>query len=69
MIGLHCVDGPSVYATSLLSSTTDFVELEERRRTFWAVYLCDRWTSALGGWPMTIQENGVSNMHHRGVSN
>ncbi|KAG4432241.1 hypothetical protein IFR05_012274 [Cadophora sp. M221] len=59
LMGLHCVDRPGVYGTRFLPPTDDFIELEERRRTFWAAYVCDRWTSALGGLPMTIQETGI----------
>ncbi|KAH7378032.1 hypothetical protein BKA64DRAFT_766797 [Cadophora sp. MPI-SDFR-AT-0126] len=59
LMGLHCVGRPMVYATRFVHAIEDSIELEERRRTFWAAYLCDRWTSALGGWPMAIQESGI----------
>jgi len=28
-----------------LPATDDWVELEERRRTFWAAYIADKWAS------------------------
>ncbi|KAH9204930.1 hypothetical protein DL95DRAFT_348870 [Leptodontidium sp. 2 PMI_412] len=59
MLGLHCIDRPGVYGARFLPPTNDSSELEERRRTFWAAYMCDCWISALGGWPMTIQESGI----------
>jgi hypothetical protein len=36
--------------------STDTLELEERRRCFWAIFVLDRISSASTGWPMSFPE-------------
>ena len=60
MMGLHCLnkrDDDEV--RYILPPATDFIELEERRRTFWAAFFGDRWVSLGTGWPMMIDEAEV----------
>ena len=38
----------------------DWIETEERRRTFWMAYSLDRFVSLRNGWPLTIHEQVVS---------
>jgi hypothetical protein len=61
MLGLHRLDtqggGPS---RQVLPPPKDFIELEERRRTFWVAFHGDRWSSSGTGWSMIIQEKDVS---------
>ena len=59
MMGLQTIDSTSREARNLLPPTKDPIELEERRRTFWAAYFGDRWLSAGTGWPMSINEEEV----------
>ncbi|KAK7995576.1 hypothetical protein PG990_014349 [Apiospora arundinis] len=44
----------------ITSHPKNWIELEERRRTFWMAFCLDRYTSILAGWPMTIDEHDVS---------
>lgn len=37
----------------------EWSELEERRRTWWAIFCSDRLVSATTGWPTLIDENDV----------
>ena len=59
MMGLFSIDDSCVRTGYLLRPTQDPIELEERRRTFWAAYFGDRWVSARTGWPMSINESEV----------
>ncbi|KAI9641400.1 hypothetical protein NHQ30_010202 [Ciborinia camelliae] len=43
----------------LLPPPKDWIELEERRRTFWAAYYGDRWSSCATGWPMMFEEKRI----------
>ncbi|ESZ92849.1 fungal specific transcription factor domain-containing protein [Sclerotinia borealis F-4128] len=43
----------------LLPLSRDWVELEERRRTFWVAYYGDRWSSCATGWPMMFDEQKI----------
>lgn len=64
MLGLHCLDGDSGGQDSkrILPPPKDWIELEERRRTFWGAFFGDRWASSGTGWPMAINEKSVSQM-------
>lgn len=59
MLGLHKLDCDTVDVKLILPEPKDWIELEERRRTFWAAFYNDRWASAGTGWPMIIQEHQV----------
>ena len=37
----------------------DWVETEEKRRTFWMAYSLDRFVSIRDGWPLTLHEQVV----------
>lgn len=62
MAGLNRLDGEVVEAKKCLPPPRDWVELEERRRTFWMVYCMDRYASLGTGWPMALDERDVSNL-------
>lgn len=59
MMGLYRLDGPGLEVKRILPEPRDWIELEERRRTFWAAFYSDRWASSGSGWPMTITESDV----------
>jgi hypothetical protein len=63
MLGLHRIDrNESVKENSFqfpLAETTDPVELEERRRTFWALFIFDAYAGVRTGSPMSICESEV----------
>lgn len=59
MLGLHRLDGERMDVKQILPVPRDWIELEERRRTFWAAFYGDRWASSGTGWPMTIDEREV----------
>jgi hypothetical protein len=59
MLGLHCLDGKGYNIKQILLPPKDWIELEERRRTFWAAFYSDRWASSGTGWPMIIDEKSV----------
>jgi hypothetical protein len=61
MLGLHRLDGnPALQdAKQILPLPKDWIELEERRRTFWAAFYGDRWASSGTGWPMNMDEKLV----------
>jgi hypothetical protein len=59
MLGLHRIDGDKSDVKQILPPAKDWLELEERRRTFWCAFYCDRWASAGTGWPMNMNEKDV----------
>ena len=62
MLGLHRLDGDDCSGKNILPPPKDWIEHEERRRTFWGAFYGDRWASSGTGWPMVIDENDVSNL-------
>ncbi|KAF8847788.1 hypothetical protein BDZ45DRAFT_698912 [Acephala macrosclerotiorum] len=60
MLGLYRLDTDSPDFKQILPAARDWIELEERRRTFWASYYGDRWASSGTGWPMLVDENEAS---------
>ena len=58
MIGLHRIDKHGPYI-GIIPEAKSFIELEERRRTFWAAYLSNRFASKCSGWPIAINEHEV----------
>ena len=60
MLGLHRIDGFGLDVKQCLPPPKDWVEREERRRTFWLAFCEDRYASVGTGWPMTIDERDVS---------
>ena len=59
MLGLHRLDGDGTDLKRILQPPRDWIELEERRRAFWAAFYVDRWASSGTGWPMLINEREV----------
>jgi hypothetical protein len=59
MMNLHHLDGGGGNTKQLLAPPRDLIELEERRRTFWTAFCCDRYSCAGTGWPMSIDEADV----------
>lgn len=64
MMGLHRIDRsePMKETSSFqlpLAETADQVELEERRRTFWVLFIFDAYTSVRTSSPMSIRESEV----------
>ena len=60
MMGMHRLDGLSYDVKQILPPPRDWVEKEERRRTFWMTFCMDRYTTVGTGWPMVIEEEDVS---------
>lgn len=60
MLGLHRVDGAGLDVKQTLPAPKDWAEKEERRRTFWMAFWCDRCASIGTGWPMSLEEKDVS---------
>lgn len=59
MMRLHRLDGVGLDVKHCVPPPRDWVETEERRRTFWACFNQDRHASIGTGWPMTIDERDV----------
>jgi len=59
MMNLHHLDGGGEDVKQIIAPPKDWMELEERRRTFWTAFCCDRYSCAGTGWPMTIDERDV----------
>lgn len=59
MMNLHNLDGAGPDVKEMLPSPANWVELEERRRVFWAVFVQDRYLSIGSGWPTIIDERDV----------
>lgn len=60
MMGMHRLDGPDYDLKQTLSPPRDWVEKEERRRTFWMAFCMDRFATVGTGWPMAVEEADVS---------
>jgi Fungal specific transcription factor domain len=58
MIGLHRLDEDDGLVVRSLSSN-EWIDLEERRRIFWTAFCSDRYSGAVTGWPMVIDEKDV----------
>lgn len=60
MMGMHRLDGVGLDVKQCLPAPKDWIEREERRRTFWISFCIDRYASIGTGWPMTVEEKDVS---------
>ncbi|KAK1980854.1 hypothetical protein LZ30DRAFT_658598 [Colletotrichum cereale] len=60
MMGLHRIDGDGQEMAPTLAPPTSWVDLEERRRTFWGAYSIDSHASIATGWPTLIDSNDIS---------
>ncbi|EUC40001.1 hypothetical protein COCMIDRAFT_109926 [Bipolaris oryzae ATCC 44560] len=58
LMKLHNIDGRDGVASLLLQNLT-FVEIEERRRTFWMAYTIDRIISLLDRLPVTFDQHTI----------
>ena len=54
LMRLHEIDVPS-----RMPAPVEWIEVEERRRTFWMAYSLDRFISIQNGWPLTLSEQVV----------
>jgi hypothetical protein len=59
MITLHRMDTEMFRVEKCLPPAKDFIEQEERRRTFWLTFCLDRYATTGSGWPMIIDERDV----------
>lgn len=59
MMGVHRLDGLGLDVKQCLAPPKDWIEREERRRTFWMAFCVDRYASIGTGWPMVIDEKDV----------
>ncbi|KAL6923618.1 hypothetical protein FSHL1_000867 [Fusarium sambucinum] len=55
ILNLHRVDMPQ----SIGNVSTDWIELEERRRTWWTIFCFDRFVCATTGWPALINQQKI----------
>lgn len=60
LMKLHEIDNPEAWSTTNLS----WVEIEERRRTFWVAFGLDRYANLVNGLPLTLNEQNVSEIGH-----
>ena len=72
MLGLHRIHesesgdfGPSI--TQTLPPPIDWTEREERCRTFWLAFCCERYASVGTGWPISIDERDVRPTSHPSI--
>ncbi|TLD34526.1 hypothetical protein E2P81_ATG04691 [Venturia nashicola] len=59
MLGLSRIDGSGLDVKQCLPPPKDWIEREERRRTFWMAFCEDRYASVGTGWPMTVDERDI----------
>lgn len=59
MMNLHRLDGEGLVVRETLASPMTWLELEERRRVFWGVFVMERYQSIASGWPTIIDERDV----------
>lgn len=60
MLGLNRVDREALDAKTCLPPPKDWIEQEERRRTFWITYCMDRYASLGTGWPHALDQRDIS---------
>jgi hypothetical protein len=59
MLQLHRIDNHDDPQTLPLTSTSTPFETESRRRTWWVVFLADRFLTSTTGWPSLIDERHI----------
>lgn len=59
LMGLHRQDRIGLDVKQTMAPPKDWIEREERRRTFWMAYCQDRYASIGTGWPMAIDERDI----------
>lgn len=60
MLQMHHLDKEDGESTQNSASSRSWIEIEERRRVWWALYVSDRLTSAATGWPVVINDQDVN---------
>ncbi|KAF6839757.1 binuclear zinc transcription factor [Colletotrichum plurivorum] len=60
MMGLHRIDGDGKEMAPTLAPATTWIDVEERRRTFWGAYCIDCHASISTGWPTLIDPSEVT---------
>ncbi|EED13248.1 conserved hypothetical protein [Talaromyces stipitatus ATCC 10500] len=60
MMRLYEIDSPGELANQLMEP--DWVEVEEKRRTFWMAYTLDRFANIRKGWPITLTEHVLTRL-------
>jgi hypothetical protein len=63
LMRLYEIDGPTnSIGNNVLSTSgqTDWIGMEEKRRTFWIAYTLDRFICLRNDWPLTLSEQVVS---------
>lgn len=59
LLGVNRLDRVGMEVKQALPPPKDWIEKEERRRTFWLAYCEDRYASIGTGWPMSIDERDI----------
>ena len=59
MMGLHRQDRVGLDVKQTLPPPRDWIDREERRRTFWMAFCQDRYASIGTGWPMGMDERDI----------
>jgi len=59
LMGLHRQDRMGLDVKQTMPPPKDWIEREERRRTFWMAFCQDRYASIGTGWPMAIDERDI----------
>ncbi|KAI8653948.1 Zn(2)-C6 fungal-type domain-containing protein [Fusarium sp. Ph1] len=59
MLGLHRLDSPQQPTDPPLPPPRDYFEVEERRRTWWAIFCSDRFVGGITGWPALVNEKDI----------
>ncbi|KAI1854719.1 hypothetical protein JX266_000837 [Neoarthrinium moseri] len=65
MLGLHRLDIPPEEISPTLLPPKDWLELEERRRTFWGTFCIDSHCAISTGWPHLIDSSEILKHVHR----
>ncbi|OKL58352.1 hypothetical protein UA08_06013 [Talaromyces atroroseus] len=60
LMRLYELDSPNEIANQIIEP--DWVELEEKRRTFWMAYTLDRFANIRRGWPITLTEQVLTRL-------
>jgi len=53
-------DEPHLFCKQTLVDSKDWIDQEERRRTFWAAFMLDRFASLGTGWAATLNEEDIT---------
>jgi hypothetical protein len=54
------LDEPHLFCKQTLVESRDWIDQEERRRTFWAAFMLDRFASLGTGWAATFNEEDIT---------